>query len=96
VNPNYVTLNVDFEHNARRSHLKIFKEIVNLRQFEIFRTGDIQFYEIPEYVFAFSRYKIYWMEIHHFRIVGINLILIFRSNKFLRTYFIVINLGSKL
>ncbi|XP_060877140.1 maltase 2-like isoform X1 [Metopolophium dirhodum] len=73
VNPNYVTLNVEFEQNARRSHLKIFKEIVNLRQLEIFRTGDVQFYELSEYVFAFSR-----------------------SNKFLKTYFIVINLGSEL
>lgn len=73
VNPNYVTLNVEFEQNASRSHLKIFKEIVNLRQLEIFREGDVQFYEISEYVFAFSR-----------------------SNKFLKTYFIVINLGSEL
>lgn len=55
VNPNYVTLNVEFEQNAKRSHLKIFKEIVNLRQLKIFRTGDVKFYEISEYVFAFSR-----------------------------------------
>jgi len=55
VNPNYVTVNVDFEQNARRSHLKIFKELMNLRQLEEFRTGDLQFYEISEYVFAFSR-----------------------------------------
>jgi len=55
VNPNYVTINVEFEQNARRSHLKIFKEIMNLRQLEVFRTGDLELYEISEYVFAFSR-----------------------------------------
>ena len=58
---------------------------------EIFGTGDVQFYEISEYVFAFSRYKIYWMENHDVPIIGIILILIFRSN-----YFIVINLRSEL
>lgn len=77
VNPNYVTLNFEFERNARRSHLKIFKEIVNLRQLEIFRTGDVQLYEISDYVFAFSRYKIYWIDNHHVYIIGIILILIF-------------------
>jgi len=55
VNPNYVTVNVEFEQNARRSHLKIFKEIMNLRQLEVFRTGDLELYEISKYVFAFSR-----------------------------------------
>jgi len=55
VNPNYVTMNVEFEKNTKRSHLKIFKEILNLRQLEIFRTGDLELYEISEYVFAFSR-----------------------------------------
>jgi len=55
VNPNYVTVNAEFEQNTGRSHLKIFKEIMNLRQLEVFRTGDVQFYEISKYVFAFSR-----------------------------------------
>jgi len=55
INTNYVTLNVKSEMAARRSHLKIFKEIVNLRELEIFRTGNLEFYEISKYVFAFSR-----------------------------------------
>ncbi|CAH1738892.1 unnamed protein product [Aphis gossypii] len=55
VNPNYVTLNVESEMAARRSHLKIFKEIANLRELEVFRTGNVELYEISEYVFAFSR-----------------------------------------
>jgi len=55
INPNYVTVNVEFEKDAKRSHLKIFKEIVNLRELEIFRTGNVELYEISEYVFAFSR-----------------------------------------
>lgn len=55
VNPNYVTLNVEYQKHAARSHLKIFKELVKLRQLEVFRTGDVNFYEVSEYVFAFSR-----------------------------------------
>ncbi|XP_015374282.1 PREDICTED: maltase A3-like [Diuraphis noxia] len=55
VNPNYVTINVDNELNAKRSHLKIFKEIMDLRKLDAFRTGDLELYEISEYVFAFSR-----------------------------------------
>lgn len=57
VNPNYVTLNVEYEKNATRSHLKIFQELVDLRKLEVFRSGDVKFYEIAEYVFAFSRYN---------------------------------------
>lgn len=53
VNSNYETLNFEFEQNTRLSHLKIFKEITNLRQMEIFRTGDIQLYEVSKYVFDF-------------------------------------------
>ncbi|KAL5239652.1 hypothetical protein ACI65C_007062 [Semiaphis heraclei] len=68
VNPNYVTVNVEFEKNARRSHLKILKEIMNLRQLEIFRTGDLELYEISKYVFAFSRsnsfFKTYFIVIN--------------------------------
>jgi len=55
INPNYVTVNVKSEQNAKRSHLKIFKEIENLRKLEIFCTGNFELYEISEYVFAFSR-----------------------------------------
>ncbi|XP_026814535.1 maltase A3-like isoform X1 [Rhopalosiphum maidis] len=55
INPNYVTVNVKSERNAKRSHLKIFKEIENLRKLEIFCTGNLELYEISEYVFAFSR-----------------------------------------
>lgn len=55
INPNYVTLNVESEKTARRSHLKIFKDIASLRESEVFRTGNVEFYEISEYVFAFSR-----------------------------------------
>ncbi|KAL5239649.1 hypothetical protein ACI65C_007059 [Semiaphis heraclei] len=68
VNPNYVTVNVEFERNARRSHLKIFEDIMNLRQLEEFRTGDLEMYEISEYVFAFSRsnsfFKTYFIVIN--------------------------------
>lgn len=55
VNPNYVALNVECEKNATRSHLKIFKELLSLRQLEAFCSGDVEFYEVSEYVFAFSR-----------------------------------------
>jgi len=55
INPNYVTLNVKSQMAARRSHLKIFKEIANLRKLEIFCTGNVELYEISEYVFGFSR-----------------------------------------
>ncbi|KAF0752121.1 maltase A3-like isoform X1, partial [Aphis craccivora] len=68
INKNYVTLNVKSEMAARRSHLKIFKEIVNLRELEIFRTGNLEFYEISKYVFAFSRsdnfFKTYFIVIN--------------------------------
>ncbi|XP_050058521.1 maltase 2-like [Aphis gossypii] len=68
VNPNYVTLNVESEMAARRSHLKIFKEIANLRELEVFRTGNVELYEISEYVFAFSRsinfFKTYFIVIN--------------------------------
>ncbi|VVC36806.1 Hypothetical protein CINCED_3A002955 [Cinara cedri] len=73
INPNYVTLNVEYEQNSNSSHLKIFKELVNLRQLDVFRTGNVKFYEVSKYVFAFSR-----------------------SNSILRSYFVVINLGSEL
>lgn len=56
VNPNYVTLNAERQSTAGRSHLTVFKELVRLRRLEVFRSGDVQFYEVSKYVFAFSRY----------------------------------------
>lgn len=58
VNPNYVTVNVEYERNSICSHLKIFKELVNLRRLKVFRTGNVQFYEISKFIFAFSRYAV--------------------------------------
>lgn len=55
VNPNYVTLNAERQGTADRSHTTVFKELVRLRRSEVFRSGDVQFYEVSEYVFAFSR-----------------------------------------
>lgn len=55
VNTNYVTVNVENQSCAPRSHLKIFKEIAKLRQLKLFQTGDVKLYELSKYVFAFSR-----------------------------------------
>ncbi|VVC39557.1 Glycoside hydrolase superfamily,Nuclease-related domain, NERD,Glycosyl hydrolase, family 13, catalytic [Cinara cedri] len=73
VNPNYVTRNVEYEKSATKSHLKIFKALVNLRKLEVFCTGNVEFYEVSKYVFAFSR-----------------------SNSILRSYFVILNLGSEI
>lgn len=56
VNPNYVTLNAKDQSAADRSHLTVFNKLVQLRRSEVFRSGDVRFHEVSEYVFAFSRY----------------------------------------
>ncbi|XP_025422013.1 maltase A3-like [Sipha flava] len=56
VNPNYVNLNVKNQYcSTTRSHLNIFKQLVELRQLEVFRSGDVNLYEVSKYVLAFSR-----------------------------------------
>lgn len=55
VNPNYVTVNVEYQQNTPKSHLTIFKELVKLRRLDVFNTGDLKLYEVSDYVFAFSR-----------------------------------------
>lgn len=99
VNPNYVILNVEYENNATRSHLKIFKELVKLRQLEVFRSGDVQFYEISKYVFAFSRYDNLTTHISIYKFL--NIILTFRTKSVLKSYlddiyFVIVNLGNEL
>uniref|UniRef100_A0A2S2R4X4 alpha-glucosidase n=1 Tax=Sipha flava TaxID=143950 RepID=A0A2S2R4X4_9HEMI len=56
VNPNYVTLNVETQSiPTTRSHLNIFKQLVELRKLDVFRTGNVKLYEVSKYVLAFSR-----------------------------------------
>lgn len=100
LNPNYVTLNVKYETNATRSHLKIFKELVYLRQLEVFRSGDVEFYEVSEYVFAFSRLIYIIIQPLLCKMVNepyqFHFFFFFRSYKICESYYVIINLNNEL
>lgn len=54
IHPNYKEINVEVEDAADESHLKVYKHLVQLRQDERVKSGDVKTMSV-ESVFAFSR-----------------------------------------
>ncbi|KAK2716300.1 hypothetical protein QYM36_010766, partial [Artemia franciscana] len=55
LNPNYLEVNVENQLMAEESHLKIYKEIINLRKELAIQTGELQYLNVDESLFSFMR-----------------------------------------
>ncbi|XP_069956904.1 maltase A3 isoform X3 [Cherax quadricarinatus] len=56
VNPNYKTLNVKAQRQAKASHLKLYEELTQLRKDDVFRKGHLAFPVVDAQIFSFIRY----------------------------------------
>ena len=54
MNPNYVTVNVEAQKQSEESHLKLYKNLVQLRKMDSIRYGVTETL-VQEPIFAFSR-----------------------------------------
>ena len=55
VNPNYLTLNLQAEIEASKSHYKVYQKIVATRELSTLQRGSLTTSTISEQVFAFTR-----------------------------------------
>ena len=55
VNPNYPELNVEAQLAADKSHIKVYKQLIQLRKEQTFRKGDTDLQALSENVLAFTR-----------------------------------------
>ncbi|XP_045612300.1 maltase A3 isoform X2 [Procambarus clarkii] len=56
VNPNYKTLNVKAQTQTKNSHLRVYKDLILLRNEDVFSKGHLAFPVITEQIFSFIRY----------------------------------------
>lgn len=56
VHPNYVTVNLEAQKRARRSHYELYRRLAILRQSPPFQYGTFHPLALTKYVFAFTRY----------------------------------------
>lgn len=62
VNPNYSKVNVARQTAAATSHLKVYKQLAQLRREDTLARGNISFPVVSEDIFSFMR------QVHHERI----------------------------
>ena len=55
VNTNYKELNVDVQNAAEKSHLKVYKSLIQLRKEPTFKDGATEMIAISDNVLAFTR-----------------------------------------
>lgn len=56
VNPNYVDVNVQNERSATKSHLNVYKALVELRKSDALKFGDLQYGVIGNGILVIKRY----------------------------------------
>lgn len=55
INPNYVTVNVQTEEDASKSHLTIYNQLVELRKTKTLQEGDVKYTAIGDNILAIKR-----------------------------------------
>lgn len=56
VNPNYRTLNVESELNAKFSHIKVYRSLVQARKAEAIMNGGLDVHVLEDSVLVYTRY----------------------------------------
>jgi alpha-glucosidase len=56
INPNYRTLNVESQLNAKWSHIKVYKLLTKARKNEAIMNGQLDIQVLEDSVLAYTRY----------------------------------------